>query len=96
MHCFMNNIPIKTLINNKGSSRNTDIFNYDNISFVEELTEQQPGDVYIVETNNWHSFKCVGRETRIIIQTKFEGQLSCDEIYETLLKNSFRNIEKNE
>jgi hypothetical protein len=96
MYCIMNNIPIKTVKNNKGSSRNTDIFDYDNLSFVEELTEQQPGDVYVVETNNWHSFKCVGQETRIIIQTKFEEQLSCDEIYETLSKNSFRNIKKNE
>lgn len=94
MYCLMNNIPIKTIKTDIASSRNTDIFDYDNTPFVEELTCQQSGDVYVVETNNWHSFKCVGQETRIIIQTKFEGRLSCEKIYETLSKNSFNNLIK--
>jgi hypothetical protein len=50
-------------------SRNTDLYEYEDISFIDEM-RQNIGDVYLVNTNVYHSFKCSGPLNRIIIQTK--------------------------
>lgn len=98
LYCLMNNIPIKLKLPKTIediSSRNTDIFNYDDVPFTEER-QQEVGDVYVIDTNTWHSFKCVGAETRIILQTKFVGHPSCEELFKSLSLKSFNNLIKNE
>jgi hypothetical protein len=50
---------------------NVQIMDYDNVPYIDELTDQKVGDVYIVNTTKYHSFKSVGSNKRIVIQTKF-------------------------
>lgn len=72
-------------------SRNVDIFEYEDIPFIEEH-RNEIGDVYLVNTDVYHSFKCNGDNPRIVIQTKFEGFPYFDMIRESLMKSSFTNI----
>lgn len=93
-YCVMNDIPIKKKspkFFGDLSSRNTDIYEFDDVPFIQEVNTQV-GDVYVVDTDVWHSFKCVGNKTRIILQTKFEGDPTADELIESLSKKSFKNL----
>jgi len=74
-----------------GKSRNTSILDYENIPCVEEL-HTEVGDVYVLDVNTYHSFKCIGDNPRIILQTKFEGFPVLDTIDKSLSKNSFSNL----
>lgn len=86
---------IKTnFINEKiGSSRDVDIMDYENVQFTHEL-HNTVGEVYVLDVDTFHSFKCIGVNPRIIIQTKFEGFLNFDTIKKSLIKNSFFNLIK--
>lgn len=64
-------------------SRNTDLHEYADIPFVDEM-RQNIGDVYLVNTDVYHSFKCSGPNNRIIIQTKLDGNPTISEVYENL------------
>jgi hypothetical protein len=64
-------------------SRNTDLHEYADIPFVDEM-RQNIGDVYLVNTDVYHSFKCSGPNNRIIIQTKLAGNPTISEVYENL------------
>jgi hypothetical protein len=64
-------------------SRNTDLYEYADIPFIDEM-RQTTGDIYLVNTNVYHSFKCSGPHNRIIIQTKLAGNPSISEVYEKL------------
>jgi hypothetical protein len=74
-----------------GSSRNLDIIDYESVPYIEEL-HTETGDVYVLDVDRFHSFKCNGTEPRIIIQTKFDKF----PLYKTLLKSleysSFNNL----
>ena len=74
-----------------GFSRNCDILEYENVDYIQEL-HCEVGDVYALDVESFHSFKCIGSEPRIIIQTKFEGYPTFNTITESLSKNSFKNI----
>lgn len=74
-----------------GSSRDTNIYDYDDVPFIEEL-KNEIGDIYVLDVDTYHSFKCVGDKPRIIIQTKFEGFPEFSTIKESLSKQSFENI----
>ena len=74
-----------------GESRDIDIYAYDRIPFIEEL-HNEVGDVYALDVGTYHSFKCIGQNPRIVIQTKFEGFPDFETIKESLTKNSFSNL----
>lgn len=77
--------------NTVGSSRNTTIENYEEIEYVDEL-KTETGDVYIIDVDKFHSFKCNGPDDRIIIQTKFKDFPDFNTIYKELTDKSFKNI----
>jgi len=72
-------------------SRNVPITTYEYIPFAEEVTNQQPGDVYLVNTDRYHSFKCNGTNDRIILQTKFWTCPSIEELAEQVKDKIFSN-----
>ena len=74
-----------------GYSRNCNILNYENIPYTEEL-HNEVGDIYTLDVDAFHSFKCIGQEPRIIIQTKFQSYPTFSTITESLSKNSFTNL----
>jgi len=76
-------------------SRDTDIENYEDVPFVDEL-RVETGDVYALDTDKFHSFKCIGPNPRLILQTKFFRNPSFEIIVESLSKESFSNIIKND
>ena len=80
-----------TQSSNYGLSRNTDIVEYEEIPFIEELNNEI-GDVYALDVDTYHSFKCNGPHPRIIIQTKFHGYPNFPTISESLTKSSFNNL----
>jgi hypothetical protein len=76
---------------NFGFSRDCNILSYEEIPYTHEL-HNEVGDVYSLDVDTFHSFKCIGSEPRIIIQTKFHGYPNFDSISESLIRNSFSNI----
>jgi len=74
-----------------GYSRDVHIKQYEKVPFIEEL-KVEAGDVYLLNVDVFHSFKCRGNDPRIIIQTKFEGYPTLDQIYESLKYKSFKNL----
>jgi hypothetical protein len=76
-----------------GRSRNTDIMEYEDIPYTDEL-HCEVGDVYALDVDTFHSFKCIGSEPRIIVQTKFRHYPNFQTISESLTQSSFRNIIK--
>lgn len=78
-------------IQGMGNSRNIDIEDYETIPFIEEI-KTSPGDVYLINTDVFHSFKCSGPKDRIIIQTKFKGSPPIDIVDDSLSKKSFTNL----
>ena len=88
---YINSISSFEFSNKFGKSRNTNLFDYEEIPFVEEF-RQEIGDVYALDVNSYHSFKCIGDKPRIIIQTKFEGFPVLSTIKDSLMKNSFSNL----
>jgi len=91
---FINNLKQDTeysVNTHGGTSRDLNIKEYENIPCIKEV-HNKIGDVYVVDTDTWHSFKCNGPEPRIVIQTKFEGFPNLDTIKESLIKKSFSNL----
>lgn len=74
-----------------GLSRDTNIFNYEDIPYEDEL-KVTSGDVYILNVDKFHSFKCNGPEPRIIIQTKFENFPDLAELYKKITPSLFKNL----
>jgi hypothetical protein len=54
------------------------------IPYVEEITNQHPGDVYLVNTDVFHFFRNQGSNYRYVIQTKFAPNPSIEEVYERI------------
>lgn len=75
----------------EASSRNVDITDFESVEYTEEVHNSE-GDVYIVNTDVYHSFKCNGTDPRIIIQTKFDKWPDFETVKESLTKNSFINL----
>lgn len=74
-----------------GRSRDINIPNYEDVPFTDEL-HTEVGDVYALDVDTYHSFKCLGTEPRIIIQTKFSNYPTLSTIVESLERTSFSNI----
>ena len=75
---------------NGNSSRETSlsIDQIENMQFVEEF-KSKVGDVYLIDVDTFHTWKCSGPNSRIIIQTKFDGFPTFNELCD---KISFDNI----
>ena len=76
---------------NYGTSRDVQIKEYESVPYTDEL-HNEIGDVYALDVDTFHSFKCVGPEPRIIIQTKFHGFPDLNTIVQSLEQSSFRNL----
>lgn len=57
---------------------------YNGLTPLEELTNQRPGDFYLINTDIFHTFKNEGNNYRLIIQTKFDQNDSIEEVYAKL------------
>jgi hypothetical protein len=82
-------VTAKTTAN--GASRDVDIIKYDTIPYTDEL-RTEIGDVYVLDVESYHSFKCSGPLPRIVVQTKFENFPTLPVIKQSLSKQSFINI----
>ena len=86
---------VNELVNAQGyKTRNSNILNIEEVPFVEEYTPAT-GDVYTLDVNTFHTWKCVGPSNRIILQTKFEGFPDFQTITESLSVKSFVGIRPN-
>jgi len=74
-----------------GRSRNTTIMEYDDIPYTDEF-RCKVGDVYALDVETFHSFKCGGPLPRIIVQTKFRNYPDLQTIAGSLTQSSFHNI----
>ena len=52
-------------------SREISLDDPENVPFMQQVNTQE-GDVYLINTDVYHSFKCVGNNHRFILQTKFD------------------------
>jgi hypothetical protein len=87
----LNNNVIVTNNANYGYSRNCNVIDYEEIPYTHEL-HNEVGDVYTLDVDTFHSFKCIGTEPRIIIQTKFQSYPTFETITESLSSHSFCNL----
>lgn len=71
-----------------GVTRNTNIENSKKVPFIEEYIPKK-GDVYILNVDQFHTWHCGGPNPRIIIQTKFDGYPSFEELKSSIV---FDNI----
>lgn len=91
---YINSIGNISVLNTSNkTSRDIDIFDYENVEYIEEL-HNSVGDVYTLDVNTYHSFKCIGEHPRLIIQTKFEGFPNFEKITRSLSEKNFVNILK--
>ena len=79
------------ITNNYGNSRDVNIDKYESVKFIEEL-HNEVGDVYVLDVDTFHSFKCIGASPRIILQTKFEGFPNYETLKQSLMHSSFSNL----
>jgi hypothetical protein len=56
------------------------IFDIENVPYVQELTNQTPGDFYLINTDVFHFFRNRGKNFRLIIQTKFAPNPSIEDL----------------
>lgn len=70
-------------------SRNIHIKKYGPVPYIDQLTDQQPGDVYLVNTDKYHSFRAIGYNHRMVIQTKFWHYPSIEQLAASLSGNIF-------
>ena len=76
---------------NYGNSRDVNIGEYESVKFIEEL-RNEVGDVYVLDVDTFHSFKCIGTSPRIILQTKFTGFPNYETLKQSLMCSSFSNL----
>jgi hypothetical protein len=84
-------IPTDNFASGGGRSRNSNIVDYDDIPYTDEL-RPEIGQVYALDVDTFHSFKCGGPQPRIIVQTKFRHYPDLQTIAGSLTRSSFRNI----
>jgi hypothetical protein len=78
----------------KGYSRNAfNVPDFENFPYIEEI-KNKIGDVYVIRTDVFHSYKCVGPKDRLILQTKFEGNPSFETVCDLLSNENFKNLIK--
>jgi hypothetical protein len=73
-HTILSQTKFQTMISTNGfSSRNTSLSDevIENMTFVEEF-KSKVGDVYLIDVDTFHTWKCSGPVPRMVIQTKFD------------------------
>lgn len=65
---------------------------FEELPFEEEVTNQSPGDVYLLDTDKLHSFKNNGLNTRFVVQTKFSINPTFDEVDARIKETGLLNI----
>lgn len=73
-------------------SRNIYLENYREAEFIEEA-KHTPGDVYLVNTDVYHSYCNNGTVPRIVLQTKFSVNPSIDDVYQRIQEVGLLNLE---
>lgn len=58
----------------------TNISNPTDIPFIQQVTAQRPGDMYLINTDVFHFFRNQGSNYRLLIQTKFSPNPSIEEV----------------
>jgi len=61
-----------------------DVFNVTDVEpvpYIQELTQQHPGDCYLINTDVFHFFRNRGNKYRLVIQTKFKPNPSIEDVY---------------
>lgn len=53
----------------------------------------EPGDLYLVNTDVYHSFYCAGPEKRIVVQIKFQGWPDIETVEEQLLLDNIIGLQ---
>ena len=75
-----------------GSSQNAvNIKDYENFPYTDQI-RNRVGDVYIIKTDVFHSYKCSGPNDRLILQTKFKGNPTFETVCEQLTTKNFKNL----
>lgn len=84
---------VELLQKDKKSTRNSTISKdlIPELKFLAEL-KVEPGDVYTLDVNTFHTWYCAGPKKRIIIQTKFEGFPDFKFITKLLSKESYSGL----
>jgi hypothetical protein len=62
------------------------------VSYDEEVTNQQPGDCYLINTDVFHFFRNKGSNYRLLIQTKFSPNPSIEEVYDRIREVGLNGI----
>ncbi len=75
----------------KMTSRNVNCFEYEDVPYISEM-RNTVGEVYVLDTDTYHSFKCIGSQPRLVVQTKFDGFPDYSTVLDTLSKKSFSNL----
>lgn len=57
------------------------VSNIESVPYIQELTNQQPGDFYLINTDVFHFFRNRGNKFRLIVQTKFNPNPSINDLY---------------
>ena len=74
-------------------SRNVpNLENFEDLPFTQEVTGQEPGNVYLLDTNEFHAFKNNGPRTRFIVQTKFDDNPCLDEVLARITETGLPNV----
>lgn len=89
--CTIDKISEIVTLHHPRKSRDVEIENYESIPYVDEM-HNEVGDVYVLNVDKYHSFKCIGPNQRIILQTKFADFPDVETIYKSLKNKSFSCI----
>ena len=57
------------------------IQDYRGISCIEQVTNQEPGNVYLINTDVFHAYMNIGTGWRFVIQNKFSKNPSIEQVY---------------
>ena len=91
---YINNLQEVKVNNNaqgKGQSRNILIEDYYDIPYIDQLKVEN-GDVYLVNTDVFHSFYCGGPKDRVIVQTKFQDNPDWNTVLQGVKETNFKEL----
>jgi hypothetical protein len=75
----------------KNYSLNIDIENWEDVPFAVEA-RHRPGDIYLVNVDEYHSYKNNGDTIRIVLQSKFAQNPTMDDVRNKILNNRLLNV----
>lgn len=84
-------LPVFRSNSSQSSSRDVLYKNYENTPFELEI-HNEPGDVYLVNTDKYHTFKNKGTQVRLVIQTKFKPNPTFEQVLTRINQTGLLNI----